>query len=251
MIIPIPSPFAAHSPELCSLHAEYRSSTAMAIEIWDADEKLRKLDDTTLYNDRLPESPEQWSEFRTTVFVPELRGASCALFISVAPSEQDQTVDVSASLAKIEVRGLEIRRIATRSEPYHRLDMGQAAEKTVFVFADESVPDTVRGYRLASQLHLSEGLGCKGGETEKILYSDLMMLCWNAGPQTFRPILAPSIWYSAAGEMYLRDSFFALNGVHNRELNETFLISGLKIREGWGDQHSSRTKSRQCRAQIQ
>jgi hypothetical protein len=33
-------------------------------------------------------------------------------------------------------------------------------------------------------------------------------------------MLAPSIWYSAAGEMYLRDSFFALNGIHNRELNE-------------------------------
>ena len=47
-----------------------------------------------------------------------------------------------------------------------------------------------------------------------------MMLCWIAGPESFRPICAPSIWYSAAGEMYLRDSFFALNGIHNRELNE-------------------------------
>src|ERR1700757_138376 len=33
-------------------------------------------------------------------------------------------------------------------------------------------------------------------------------------------LVPPSIWYSAAGEMYLRDSFFALNGIHNRELNE-------------------------------
>jgi hypothetical protein len=33
-------------------------------------------------------------------------------------------------------------------------------------------------------------------------------------------LVAPSIWYSAAGEMYMRDSFFALNGVHNCELNE-------------------------------
>jgi hypothetical protein len=47
-----------------------------------------------------------------------------------------------------------------------------------------------------------------------------MMLCWIASPESFRPILAPSIWYSAAGEMYMRDSFFALNGIHNRELNE-------------------------------
>jgi hypothetical protein len=122
--------------------------------------------------------------------------------------------------AKVEIRGLQVHRIPTRSEPYHRLEMGHTAEKTVFVFADEKTPDTVRGYRLASQIHLAEGLGFKGGETEKVVYADLMMLCWIAEPESFRPICAPSIWYSAAGEMYLRDSFFALNGIHNRELNE-------------------------------
>ncbi len=108
----------------------------------------------------------------------------------------------------------------TRGEPYHRLEMDRACEKTVFIFADETVPDSLRGYRLASQLYLADGLGFKGGETEKVVYADLMMLSWIAGPETFRPIVAPSIWYSAAGEMYLRDSFFAANGVHNRELNE-------------------------------
>jgi hypothetical protein len=154
------------------------------------------------------------------VFVAGLQGNGCAVFISVAPSEQAKRVDVPAGLAKIEVRRLEIHRISTRTEPYHRLEMGQPVEKTVFVFADEKVPDTVRGHRLASQLYLADGLGFKGGETEKTVYADLMMLCWIAGPESFRPICAPSIWYSAAGEMYLRDSFFALNGVHNRELNE-------------------------------
>jgi len=126
------------------------------------------------------------------------------------------------------VRGLRVERIATRCEPYHRLEMDYAQEKTVFVFADESIPDTVRGHRLASQLYVAEGLGFKGGETEKVVYADLMMLCWIAGPESFRPILAPSIWYSAAGEMYLRDSFFALNGIHNRALNEG--VFGL-----WGE----------------
>jgi len=48
----------------------------------------------------------------------------------------------------------------------------------------------------------------------------LMMLCWSASPEYRHPMIAPSIWYSAAGEMYMRDSFFAANGVHNRELNE-------------------------------
>ena len=53
-----------------------------------------------------------------------------------------------------------------------------------------------------------------------MLYADVMMLSWIADAEGQRPMLAPSIWYSAAGEMYLRDSFFALNGVHNRDLNE-------------------------------
>jgi hypothetical protein len=74
---------------------------------------------------------------------------------------------------------------------------------------------------MATQIHLANALGFKGSEVEKILYADLMMLCWNADTQETRPIVAPSIWYSAAGEMYLRDSFFALNGIHNRELNKS------------------------------
>ena len=213
-------PFAAGGTEVYSVRVEYRSAVPVAIEIWNVDERLRKVGDITLYNDGVPESPGAWSDFRTTVFVPGLQGHRCAVFISVAPSEQAKKMEAPAGFAKIEVRGLQIRRIATRREPYHRLEMDHPAEKTVFVFADETVPDTVRGHRLASQLYLADGLGFKGGETEKAIYADFMMLCWIAGPESFRPICAPSIWYSAAGEMYLRDSFFALNGIHNRELNE-------------------------------
>jgi hypothetical protein len=213
-------PFAAEASQVYEVRVQYRSAFPVAIEIWDVDEQLRKVGDISLYNDGVPASPEAWSDFQTTVFVSGLQGDGCAVFISVAPSEQATKVDAPTGFAKVEVRGLEVRRIATRSEPYHRLEMGQPAEKTVFVFADEKVPDTVRGHRLASQLYLADGLGFKGGDTEKVVYADLMMLCWIAGPESFRPICAPSIWYSAAGEMYLRDSFFALNGIHNRELNE-------------------------------
>jgi hypothetical protein len=213
-------PFAAAGTEVYSLRVEYRSASPVAIEIWNVDEQLRKVGEISLYNDSAPESPGAWSDFRTSVLVSGLQGHGCAVFISVAPSEQARKVEAPAGFAKVEVRGLQIRRIATRSEPYHRLEMGRPAEKSVFVFADEKVTDTVRGHRLASQFSLADGLGFKGGETEKALYADLMMLCWIAGPESFRPICAPSIWYSAAGEMYLRDSFFALNGIHNRELNE-------------------------------
>jgi hypothetical protein len=213
-------PFTAESPALYSLNVQYRSPAPVAIEIWSVDEQLRKISDVTLYNDGLPPSPETWNDFKTTIFLPGLRRNRCALFISVAPSEQGKTLDASEGSAKIEIQSLRIERVATRSQPYHSLEMGKASEKTVFIFADDKVQDTIRGHRLASQIYLAEALGFKGGETERVVYADLMMLSWIASPESFRPILAPSIWYSAAGEMYMRDSFFALNGIHNRELNE-------------------------------
>jgi hypothetical protein len=214
-------PFAARDSTVLSLRMEYRSASPAALQVWKVDGQLNKLENITLYNDAAPESPDAWGVFETTVFVPQSQAHGHALFLSVAPSEQALNVEVPGGIAKIEVRGLQVRPVNTRYEPYHRLEMDHPAEKTIFVFADETVPDTIRGYRLASQLHLSDGLDFKGGDTEKIVYADLMMLTWIAGPKSFRPILAPSIWYSAAGEMYLRDSFFALNGIHSRELNES------------------------------
>jgi len=221
-------PLTATGSSVLSLRMEYRSASPVGLAVWKVDDQFHKLDNVTLYNDAAPESPEAWGVFETTVFVPQSQAHGHALFLSVAPSEQALNVESPGGTAKIEVRGLQVRPVATRLEPYHRLEMDRTAEKTVFIFADETVPDTLRGYRLASQLHLADGLDFKGGDTEKIVYADLMMLTWIAGPESFRPILAPSIWYSAAGEMYLRDSFFALSGIHNRELNES--VFGL-----WGE----------------
>ena len=225
-------PFADPGSAVLSLRMEYRSVSPVAFQVWKVDDQFHKLENITRYNDAAPESPEAWGVFEITVFVPQSPAHGHALFLSVAPSEQALNVESPGGIAKIEVRGLQVRPIATRSEPYHRLEMDRPAQKTVFAFADDSTPDTLRGYRLASQLHLADGLDFKGGDTEKVIYADLMMLTWIAGPESFRPILAPSIWYSAAGEMYLRDSFFALNGIHNRELNES--VFGL-----WGENQGS------------
>lgn len=221
-------PMDIKAGEIYSVRLEYRSPQPVGVEIWDVDEQRRKIQEITQYDDRIPESPSEWSECRTTVFVPALTGVGGALFLSLPPSDQATELENSAPEVKMEFRGLQVNRLETRSEPYHRLEMGQYIEKTVFIFADDAVPDTLRGYRLASQIHLAEALGFRGGETEKILYANLMMLCWNAGTEEFRPMLAPSIWYSAAGEMYLRDSFFALNGIRNRDLN-------LGVFDVWAD----------------
>jgi hypothetical protein len=212
-------PFTAQAGEIFSLRLKYRSPTPISVRAWDVDDRLNKLGDLTLFNDTAPASPSDFSEFHQSLVIPSLLGTGAALVLSLTDWEVGREKH-TITLPAIEVENLEVFRLASRPEPYHRLEMGHQQTKTVFIFADDAVPDTLRGYRLASQNHLADGLGFKGGETEKVLYADVMMLSWDAQQEESLPMLAPSIWYSAAGEMYLRDSFYALNGIHNRELNE-------------------------------
>jgi len=214
-------PVAADAGGVYSVHMKYRSESPFTVQLWDVNEKLEKLRNLTLYNDVATGSGDGWSEFHNTVFIPSWEGAGGAVYISLPESEQGTKTHASREMRRIEFSGLVLRRVAYQRQPYHRLEMDRSFEKTVFIFIDDSVSDSARGYRMASQIHLANGLGFEGGETEKCLYADVMMLCWNADTEERRPILAPSIWYSAAGEMYLRDSFYALQGIHNRELNES------------------------------
>jgi hypothetical protein len=213
-------PFAARAGEIFDVHLKYRSEAPIQFHAWDVDNEFNKLGDVTLFNDTAPASPSLFSEFHCSFVIPALQGTGAALAISPTDFVPEGATNDAGRVPSIEVRDLELFRVATRSEPFRRLEMGQQQITTLFIFVNDQVSDTVRGYRLASQLHLAEGLGFRGGETEKVLYADVMMLSWNAGAGVARPMLAPSIWYSAAGEMYLRDSFYALNGIHNRELNE-------------------------------
>jgi hypothetical protein len=211
-------PFPAKGGEVYSVHLKYRSAVALSVNVWDIDDQLNKVADLSLFNDTTPASPATFSDFDHSLVVTALQGTGAALVLS-SPEFAGRSDGMERAPA-LEVRDVEIFRIATRSEPYHRLEMGRTQAKKVFIFVNDAVPDTIRGYRLASQLHLADGLGFKGGETEKVLYADVMMLSWSADEEGARAMLAPSIWYSAAGEMYLRDSFYALNGIHNREMNE-------------------------------
>ena len=214
-------PFAASGGEVYSVSLKYRSAVPITIHGWDVDDEFHKLGDLTLFNDTAPASPSALTEFRSSFVVPALQGSGAAIALSLPDFlAEAQLGSEHGGLPSFEIQDLQVSRIMTRSEPYHRLEMGNAQVKNAFIFVSESVPDTVGGYRLASQIHLADGLGFKGGETEKVLYADVMMLSWIADQEGLRPMLAPSIWYSAAGEMYLRDSFYALNGIHDRTLNE-------------------------------
>ena len=221
-------PFSAKAGEVFEVHLRYRCESPIQVHAWDVDNAFKKVGDLTLFNDTIPASPEVFSDFHSSFVIPALLGSGAALAFSLTDFVPEGARNDSGRLASIEVRDLELILVATHREPCRRLEMGHQQTTTVFIFANEEVPDTIRGYRLASQLHLAEGLGFKGGETEKVLYADVMMLSWNASEGDARPMLAPSIWYSAAGEMYLRDSFYSLNGIHSRELNE-------KVFEVWAD----------------
>ena len=214
-------PFPVRDSEIYSLQFKYRASESFTVQLRDVDEQFKELQNFTLYNDRVPPSPEGWSAFRTDVFVPALLGTRGALCVSNAESDQALNTRSSQAPLRIEIRDLHLSSAVTRLQPYHRLQMDQPQQKTSFIFMDDEVPNTLRGYRFAAQRSLADGLAFRGGETEKVLYADLMMLCWSAAPEYRHPMVAPSIWYSAAGEMYMRDSFFALNGVYNRNLNES------------------------------
>ena len=221
-------PFPAKAGEVYEGHLKYRSAVPISVHAWDVDDKPRKIGDITLFNDTAPASPSIFSDFHFSFVIPALQGTGGALALSLTDFIPEGENSDPGGLPSFEVRDVELLRVATRREPSRRLEMGHQQETTVFIFVNDDIPHAVRGYRLASQLHLAEGLRFKGGETEKILYADVMMLSWNVEGAENRPMLAPSIWYSAAGEMYLRDSFYALNGTHNRELNE-------KVFNVWAD----------------
>jgi hypothetical protein len=205
-------PFTAEPAAIYAIHFEYQSTCDVGITICDMDAQFKPLQNFNQFNDRTPASPGQWATFHSTVFVSDIRGSGALVF----SLPQDGPV----AERKLELRNVKLCRLPSEYRPYHRLEMDKEVERISFIFADPNIPATLRGYRLASQLRLAEALGFRGGETEKVLYADLMMLCWNAGVETPRPMLAPSIYYSAAGEMYLRDSFFSMSGTHNRGLNE-------------------------------
>jgi hypothetical protein len=196
------------------LSFDYRAPSAFAARVWDADEHLNRVRDLTLFNDAVPPAA-QWTHFTTRTYIPALQAKTAALVLGNIEDAAKTTQGA------IEIRNLRLAQVPSHVQPYHRLEMDRPEQKTVLIFAAADVPDTIRGYRLASELYLADALGFPGSDPEKVLYADTMMLTWTAEPHVSRPILAPSIFYSAAGEMYFRDSFFAVAGTHDRELNES------------------------------
>jgi hypothetical protein len=87
-------PFAAKDGEIYSLQFNYHAPQPFSLQLWDVDPRLNQLQNITLYNDRIPGSPTEWSEFRTTVFFYSLRGTgrhgSCRRHNRSRPSNRDR-----------------------------------------------------------------------------------------------------------------------------------------------------------------
>jgi hypothetical protein len=211
---------ALEGGQVYDLTFDYRSRSSFAARFWDVDDGLKMLKDLTLYNDVVHPSGQQWARFSTRTYIPALQGHAALILGNIEDS-------ATTAQGPIEIRNLRLSRVAYHLEPFHRLEMDKQEQKTAFIFADENVADTMRGYRLASELYAADALGFAGSDAEKVIYADTLMLTWTAEPHVTRPILAPSIFYSAAGEMYFRDSFFAIAGTKDRELNKS-------IFELWG-----------------
>ena len=117
---------------------------------------------------------------------------------------------------EIEIADLSISEVTPITECYNRIEAGEPAVKTMFIFASDA--STQGGLRRDSQVALAEGLGCGGTEFEKIMYADRQMLMWIAEPGDFSPHCVPSLGYSP--DMYFRDSFWTVVAGYDRDLNE-------------------------------
>ncbi|MDP4085322.1 MAG: hypothetical protein Q8934_12010 [Bacillota bacterium] len=121
--------------------------------------------------------------------------------------------------SKIQTRNIQIYESAPQPVPWHELRQGEELVYTIMIFAEECEA-TSRNIKLKSQMNLSDGLGFKGSEIEKILYADSKMLTWITEPGLNEPMVVPSTFYF---EMYFRDVFWILNGTHDAYLNENIL----------------------------
>lgn len=145
----------------------------------------------------------EWSQFSDTFFLSDTEQLPTLLKIYAEDGQLFQISDLTLTCHK----GVET--------PYHHLRMGEAEQKTTFIFAQPC--ETIRDLRLASQLRLAEGLGFTGGETEKVLYADMQMLTWITSHVDFTPLNVPSINY--APDMYNRDAFWSVCGIDDPYLS--------------------------------
>ena len=164
------------------------------------------------YQSGLPFDKNKYLHFEDTFFLPDTQGLPTLVRLWQGEDGVPELKNLLLSLHE----GVDM--------PWHPLKIGQTHEKNTFIFAEPG--DDIRSLRLASQTRLAEGLGFSGTDARKVLYADMQMLCWITGERDLTPLNVPSINY--APDMYNRDSFWSVAGVHDPYLSKALF-------DRWGD----------------
>ncbi|MBB5439719.1 hypothetical protein HDC92_003415 [Pedobacter sp. AK017] len=167
--------------------------------------KTEELENGLKYIDNFQVKEKEWTLFKGSIMLPYIQKDSVSLFIGTQANKTCQ----------LQLKDLQIVKHEPAAEPYNILVMGEAVEKTSYIFAEPWKDH--HEFMISSQTRLSEGMGFRGSQLEKMLYGNLNMLTWINGVNDFKPFNVPNMNYSP--DMYNRDSFFAAVATYNKELN--------------------------------
>ena len=174
--------------------------------------KTVELEHGIKYIDQFPIQENDWTLFKGSIMVPYIEHDSVSMFIGSQSGEK----------YSIQIKDLQIVEHQPLVQPYNKMNMGERATKTTYIFVEPWVNH--HDFVISSQSRLAEGKGFKGTLIEKMLYSNFNMLTWITSINDFTPLNVPNMNY--APDMYNRDSFFSIVSSYNKELN-------LEIWEQW------------------
>ncbi len=178
----------------------------LGIRLWDG--KTGR--DAGPYDDAITAEKEEWRTYSAS-FIPagaSAEGSDFNLFLGRGYHETQP--------CRIQIRDLSLSARPARTLCYHPLRLGETATKTMFIFVEPST--SIGDLRRASQVRLSEGLGFRGSDEEKIFYATSRMLSWIAEPLDLTPLVVPSLSYSP--DVYFRDAFWICLSTYDRAVSE-------------------------------
>ncbi|HUH28040.1 hypothetical protein [Gelidibacter sp.] len=171
------------------------------------------------YIDQFPIKESEWTQFKGSILVPYIEQDSISMFLGSQSGKE----------ATLQIKDLQLVEHEPLKRAYNKMEMGEKATKTSYVFVEPWVDH--HDFVVASQSRLAEGKGFKGNLIENMLYANMNMLTWITSIDDFTPLNVPNLNY--APDMYNRDSFFSIVATYNEDLN-------LKIWEQWAKTQNSK-----------
>lgn len=184
-----------------------KGDTSLALKLFRIKngKKTVELEHGLKYIDNFKLKDGDWTLFKGSILVPYIQNDSVSLFIGKLDNQVNQ----------LQIKDLQIVVHQPAPEPYNILPIGEAREKTSYLFVEPWKDH--HEFMISSQTRLAEGMGFKGSQIEKMLYANMNMLTWINGVNDFQPFNVPNMNYSP--DMYNRDSFFSTVATYNKALN--------------------------------